>query len=467
MAARMTAKVYKSRSKYTNKREAKQNNSGVISLTDMIIQNIQIESSKYDKSVIENVAWLTQHHTAQTCEVMYKYIQTHDLFSPMSLAAVWRIRFFQLCWKKWKLRFHFLLSNDKRKPHCKKCGFKYHPLLVALPGLAEYYIRFGGNIKLLYSSKPKRLIRDVPAIRAALAKNIKADLKMKPGAVKCIADNLYLFDQLGDVACLAGMIDPEYVSHDPENILLQRLLHFKAYDSIPPEIAYQTMIENKDKNNYMEAFYRAELLNIYKDPSFEQNKIIYVFAHSVILYNVIIQQQLAGYHPNIDTDLNELTDRLLDSFLVEADYKNFINTKIKNTIIDVTKKLLPKKCMYEEKIFDYLLMDTYPMNVTIRSPSSPDVTRVIIWPYHYFFERNEGEMVTTHNPIQDQLRIDLRNKTIGKDWRDKPALTAVEIRAILIEQAKQKILEKMSTWRFDRFANCDFMKPKKGGHPIV
>ena len=81
-------------------------------------------------SVIEDRAWQSQHCTAYTCKAMYGYILTHDLLSPMSLAAVWRLI------------------------HCKKCGFMYHPRLAASPSLAEYYIKFGGDLKFFIARSP-------------------------------------------------------------------------------------------------------------------------------------------------------------------------------------------------------------------------------------------------------------------------------------------------------------------------
>jgi hypothetical protein len=128
-----------------------------------------------------NWAWLSQNN--HTCERMYEVMtaSAHSIslggsaqLTPHAIAAIWRII------------------------HCRKCKFAYHPRIAAHPLTAEWYVKFGGDLKILYSKRPKTLIRDLPTIQAAIRRGVKYDPRLRYAQTK--EDSDYLLTQLDDVA---------------------------------------------------------------------------------------------------------------------------------------------------------------------------------------------------------------------------------------------------------------------------
>lgn len=60
--------------------------------------------------------------------------------------------------------------------HCRRCGHIYHPYLAAL--FPEWYIRLGGNLKLVAVKRPKTLIRDLANVKELLVEGVKPDTQL-------------------------------------------------------------------------------------------------------------------------------------------------------------------------------------------------------------------------------------------------------------------------------------------------
>lgn len=426
-----------SMSKVNNRKALKQVNA----LKNLAMKEMEANQKSNDNTpIVENVAWLTQRNYNHTCKSMYDYILTHDLLSPMSIAAVWRMI------------------------QCKKCNFVYHPRIAASPSLAEYYIRFGGDMKILHTIRPKLLIRDLPSIKSVVAKGIKVDPKMKSGAVKCIADNLYVYEQLGDTAILAGMIDPAYVDEDVTNPLFQRLLYLKAYDSLPPKMVYDIMVAENENALYIDAFFRIELANIVKDPDFDKTRTIWLFCAGAIPDDGYIQKYLYSY----DHGDEDVPNKLFNLFIDENAYKTHTMERTKSLSIDPAKAQLDKnvKIVESDNILEYLRFDIYDMMGT--NVNQSDDKRYFLLTYSDLIKnsRGRGELIRDDRKMLEKSIIDIRVKLFGKDWRDKPTMTTVQIRAMLIERFKQKCLKDVS-WTFSQFNNCDFDDYSTGAHPTV
>lgn len=398
----------------------------------------QLENSSKEeqnnKPIVEDAAWQSQHYSAHTCKRMFEYIQTHGPSTPMSLAAVWRII------------------------HCKKCGFTYHTQIAAMPELSEYYVRFGGDVKIIHTKRPKSLIRDLPGIKAAVSKGVKADPKMKPGGVKCAADNTYLFEKLGDVAILAGMIDPEYVSESVDDFLVQRLCHFKAYDSVPGRIAYD--ITDSGSNimvSHYGVFDRIILAALFKDPTFDQTRQIHSLIFAAIPWDIIAKCYLI--HPDPDMSETDIITKSYDVFGDANKYKEHVAKRVQSFVEEVKKQVPDKAVTCMGNYTEYLPGDLYAV------PDSVEYN-IIIAHYSFLIECGliDANFCRSH---YDAKMLKVRDNLLGKGWENRPTMTAVEIRSMLIERFKQKRLDAMSLWTFSQFANCDFDEPGVGAHPTA
>jgi len=401
---------------------------------DADIQKQESETLFYDE-----MSWVSQNTTHRTCKKLHEYILVHDILSPMSLAAIWRLI------------------------NCKKCGFVYHPRIAASPSLAEYYVRFGGDLKILHSKKPKLLIRDLPAIKDAVRKGIKPDPKMKPGAVKSAADNTYLFEQLGDVAVLAGMIDPEYVSiADLETPLFQRLIARKAYDSLPCRFAYDTLVANKDKNSYQNVLSRLEILNLREGPEFAKGRhvrVLTIGAAAVSSGDIGLQQYLFSYKPKLDENLDDLPNRLYKVLKYEDRYREHIKKRVLDVIEEIGEANPGLDPIYDERMLEYIHYDVSGILAYEDGHRTP-VT--------YDFMVKEGrDMHMRFDKETGNLLSKFRSEIIGKDWMSKPAMTALEIRSMLIDRFLQRCLKEMQNWTFGQFANCQFDEFIDGAHPAT
>lgn len=399
-----------------------------------ILQQEQADAvPESDRPVLENVAWLSQHYLVHSCKRMYQYILENEMTSPMSLAAVWRLI------------------------HCKKCGLIYLPRLAASPTLASYYVRFGGDLKLLHSKKPKLLCRDLPAVAAALREGVKADPRFRPGAVRSAADNQYLFEKLGDVAILAGMIDPKYVLEDASDPLLQRLLHFKAYDSVPVRVAYAAAIrlESDTLASLYTALKRIEtsILPMMSEYPGLTNENFWVLIDGSLPRDP--NPSITDYLYCRDAD-NNTEGNLARIWGFVEKYRDHVATQARKTIEKISKMYPDREVKVIAECEKYL---------------SGDICAVLESSGKYVIISHYGEPlfdrkflgVETANPKM----VAARAKVLGKDWIKKPCMTALEIRSMMLEEAKQEYLRKLPDWTFIQFSNCDFDVPSVGAHPVT
>lgn len=369
-------------------------------------------------SLDKEIAWQSREYTGRTCEKLFEYIQKYDPLSPMSIAAVWRI------------------------VHCKNCKSIYHNQIAESNIWAEYYIRFGGDLKIVSRRRsPKLLIRDLPSIKAVVAKGIKADPKMKPGAVKCSDDNNYLFEQLGDIAILAGMIDPDYVSEDPEDSLLQRLLHFKAYDSVPPLIASKHINVSCLASISDETDSRVDLRVVKIIP--EHFSFTFIFNAVTTNVNLHVYLLCGKFDENSDSLI-----QLYEVFGKTEIYQEYVTKCAQLTIDRIKQKFPDKNIIYADDIFSYNSNDIY-----IEEQSD---NNILLAPYSHFYKLNN---------FKAEMPLDrLRDKYLDRDWRDKDTMTGLQLREFFIERTKQYYLKELETWRFCQFVNCDF---DKNLHPLT
>lgn len=156
----------------------------------------------------DNVAWTFQKHN--NCEYLIKYLKTFipaktsENISPMYLSALYRLI------------------------HCSKCKTKYHKELFGTNIFIEWYIRLGGDLGLRMKVKPIIFLRDVREVRLEINRGVVVDKKLLPGKVDSEKENQYFYDELGDAAILAGVINPEFISPDSENFLRKKMIELKG-----------------------------------------------------------------------------------------------------------------------------------------------------------------------------------------------------------------------------------------------
>lgn len=368
------------------------------------------------------IAWMSRPTEEHTCQFMYSYIQEEREVTSMVLAAIWRII------------------------HCNHCGFIYHKNIAESSKFAHHYIVFGGNVKILYSKKPKRFIRDLPSIKNVLAKGVKSDPLFKPGAVKSVADNAYIFKQLGDVAVLAGMIDPEYVTEDIQAPLNVCLIKYRALDSIPFSIDDVISI-----NDNISGFIgmRHHLRRLWKNPDMIDD-------HPHLIATLTLAKHIDYIDYLMCEDVHILA--IKDVKYMSSIYEKFSQTELYAEHIakctdDYLKEL---QNLYPDKeiIFDenpiYLVHD---LNIVVLS----DKVRVM--------SERSARMRSTI--VKDSIESKLNRIRLLRDHHDIESLTALEIREILIERYRKHYFLNMDLWRHTNFNNCRFDAPDIGTHPTV
>ena len=361
-------------------------------------------------------AWMSRDD--HSCAAMYNYLQnSRDLESPHSVAAVWRIL------------------------NCRRCGFKFHARVAASPSLAPWYLRFGADLKLVHSRKPKLLIRDLESIRLAqTASRILSDPRFKPGWASSAADNAWLWENLGEAAGLAGMLNSAFVSLDSEDPITAKLMEQYAVSCLPYK---QDWDQERDKG------WRTKL-------------------------NLAAHWYYAckGFETRQEGEDLETLNKRLEGNLAIVAYHTFSQIgqwlmcfPPKTPVEKITKGV---KVFRQEDLFRTHLLHKVRIYLNDLQEKYPEKEIVLLEEEKFFipgdlcYYEEEGKILVMniglaiqrgYQPHISASEISLRAKTFGPDWLQRK-MDGMEMRTFLM----QKVLEKYLRSLPESSANCDFVE---------
>jgi hypothetical protein len=346
--------------------------------------------------------WAWPEQDIHTCEHMYG---STYLMTPHAIAAIWRII------------------------HCRRCNFAYHPRLAANPNTAELYVRFGGNLKLVHSTRPKTLIRDLPTIKAVTAKGVKSDPRLRYAQSK--EDNDYLITHMGDAAIIAGLINPNFVTPDLESPLVQNLIKYCCASSIP---LTEEIMNHVKGVWFIECIQKCNARQLQADSPIDDEKTqifiaqMTVMRYSKYAYYLFIKD---GSDP---VDVDEVV-----AFHKEESYVKLVSERLQKCIAEYKEKN-PDRTLVDDLGDVYLASD-----VGAVQEKDSDKNTFYIKPH------NRCQTWQTAK-FAEKARND-RQKLFGDMGKVMPA---AQVRRTLMEMTLRRYFE-IKKYHEDTFsANCDF-----------
>lgn len=366
----------------------------------------------------------------------------------------------------------YIIAALYRIIHCKKCEKQGMDGVVGqISYLASYYILFGGNLKIKISKKPKMLLKDTKIIKSMLGQGIKMEPNFLPGKVKNESENISLYEKLGSMAIIAGMINPRFINS--EHPLIDEMIDHLAIDELPitPEIDRKIMFRfgqcskeaMRDDHHlvFMRYLIRANSMRSEGKLHYEPPPPDLPLGEAVKFdiekfFAVRALYMLSPDNKNLilnETKFDDNDSRFItDLFISPEKYESFITESCKKQLSETDRVLLELIPHPQIEVGPYLI-GTMIM-IPIESSSQFNIVHYTT-DFHSFLSEDYPSFA---NLEESRRKIQKKISDMIGSQHATEKLTALQIRAILIEKVKKLypfLVEEYKDFNIN-FQGCEF-----------